>query len=79
MIICDGFECGECHYERRVMLIANVKNLPTYPLRKYVVARYDENTQSLWFYGSYDEDEYEKANRAAEEIGNGVVLENEEV
>jgi hypothetical protein len=40
--------------------------------------RYDEDTQALWFYGSYDKDEYEKANRAAEEIGNGIVLENEQ-
>ena len=57
------------------MLIANVNNLPSYPLRRYVVARYDDHTQTLWFYGSYDE--YEKANQAAKEIGNGVVLEDD--
>ena len=49
-----------------------VNNLPDYELRKYIVARYE--AQELWFYGTYDD--LEKAESVAKEIGNGLVVEN---
>lgn len=48
-----------------------VNNLPTYPLRKYIVARKVDN--SLWFYGTWDSKD--EAERVAREI-DGVVIEN---
>jgi hypothetical protein len=49
-----------------------VKNLPNYELKHYIVARYDR--QELWFYGTWDD--RETAERVAKEIGNGLVVEN---
>jgi hypothetical protein len=51
-----------------------VNNLPNYELRKYIVARYDR--QKLWFYGTYDDKE--RAESVAKEIGNGLVVENDD-
>lgn len=53
-------------------MIVEVKNLPDYPLRTWVVARYDSG--KLWFYGTYDE--YERAENVARTIGNGLVVKN---
>ena len=52
-----------------------VFNLPNYPLKKWIVARYDSNTKKLWFYGTWDEKT--EAERVAAEIDNGVVVEND--
>ena len=57
------------------MLVAKVNNLPTYPLRKWVVASINGLDRSLWFYGSFDEDDRDRALEAAKEI-EGIVLEN---
>lgn len=54
---------------------AEIKNLPAYPLKHWIVARYDENTKALWFYGSWDEKP--EADRVAAELGNGMVVEND--
>ena len=51
-----------------------VNNLPDYELSKYIVARY--YSQSLWFYGTFDD--LEIAQAVAEELGNGLVVENDE-
>lgn len=57
-------------------LSATVVNFSDYALkRKYIVARCAE--AELWFYGAWDDKQ--KAIDVAIEIGNGVVLENEEV
>ena len=51
-----------------------VNNVPK-DVEKYIVARYDPNTLSLWYWGSWDE-KY-KADIAAEEI-TGLVLERKD-
>lgn len=48
-----------------------VNNVPENP-NKYIVARYDPDTLSLWYWGSWDE-KY-KAQIAAEEV-TGLVME----
>lgn len=48
-----------------------VNNVPDNPC-KYIVARYDSNSLSLWFWGSWDDKQ--EAGIAAEEI-TGIVLE----
>jgi len=48
-----------------------VNNIPDNPC-KYIVARYDPNSLSLWYWGSWDD--RQKAGIAAEEI-TGIVLE----
>ena len=45
--------------------------------RQWVVARRDPNSAELWWYGSYDDEEL--AYSVAQDIGNGVVLEKEDV
>ena len=39
---------------------------------KYIVARYDDHTHELWYYGIYAT--AEKALEAADAIGNGLIL-----
>lgn len=51
-----------------------VNNTPT-TTRHWVVARYDENTKKLWYYGSWDNKE--DAERAVEELYNGILVEAE--
>lgn len=51
-----------------------VNNAPT-TTRHWVVARYDENTKKLWYYGSWDNKE--DAERAVEELGNGILVEKD--
>lgn len=41
---------------------------------KYVVARFDEHTNKLWYYGSWPNKD--RAEAVASQIGNGVVVEN---
>lgn len=48
-----------------------VKNTPV-NTRLYVVARYDEHTHALWFWGSWNKKE--DAEKVCEEINNGIVL-----
>ena len=48
-----------------------VNNVPENP-SKYIVARYDPNTLSLWYWGSWDD--RQEAEIAAEEI-TGIVAE----
>lgn len=56
----------------------NVNNMPDFndgfaePGKYYVVARVDERTRELWYYGTYSVEE--KAYEVAKEIRNGVVL-----
>lgn len=49
-----------------------VNNAPDDP-RKYIVARFDETTHALWYYGSWDD--LTKAKEVAEEFYNGIVVE----
>lgn len=49
-----------------------VNNVPDDP-RKYIVARFDETTHALWYYGSWDD--LKKAKEVAEELYNGIVVE----
>lgn len=53
---------------------ADIKNLPQREFEEsgYIVARRDEYTAELWYYGFYRDKE--AAGRAAVEIGNGIVL-----
>lgn len=53
------------------MLSQTVKNLPNYELKKYIVARKDENGD-LWFWGTWDD--RNEANRVAIEIDGEVVV-----
>ena len=55
-------------------MIVNVKNLPKNVSGKYVVVRYDENTKTLWYYGSFDNED--RANQVVEELYNGLVVIN---
>lgn len=41
--------------------------------RKYIVARYDEFTQALWYWGSWDD--LKKAREVAGGFDNGIVVE----
>ena len=51
-----------------------INNIPTYANEyKYIVARRVDG--KLWFWGAWND--RDKANDAAEELGNGVVLVNE--
>ena len=55
------------------VLKAKVNNLPSHELKRYVVARYDENTKELWYFGTYEEREY--AEYAISQLYNGLILE----
>lgn len=55
-------------------LKVRVENIDDRELEKYVVARFDEYTNSLWYYGSWASKD--KAEDVARQIGNGVVVEN---
>ena len=48
-----------------------VNNVPDDAL-EYVVARYDNVTQSLWFWGSWDKEN--EARKKALEVGNAIVV-----
>ena len=50
-----------------------VKNLPNYPLKHWIVARYDSD--ALWFYGTWDD--HDEAIRVATELGDGIVVEKD--
>ena len=56
------------------MLVATVNNLPTHSLRRWVVVRYDETTQKLWYYANFDDKGM--ADIMAHELDNGLVVEN---
>lgn len=53
-------------------MIVNVKNVPE-SVRRWVVARYDENTKALWYYGSWDEKA--DAEKVVDELYNGLLVE----
>lgn len=53
-----------------------VNNVPSDSL-EYVVARYDNVTQSLWFWGSWDKES--EARKIALEVGNAIVVRRTEV
>ena len=61
----------------KINVIADLNNMPTKPITKhgYLVARQDITTghADLWYYGFYEDKD--RANQAAVEIRNGVVLE----
>ena len=61
----------------KINVIADINNMPTKPITKhgYLVARQDITTghADLWYWGFYEDKD--RANQAAVEIGNGVVLE----
>lgn len=61
----------------KINVIADINNMPTKPITKhgYLVARQDITTghADLWYYGFYEDKD--RANQAAVEIRNGVVLE----
>ena len=48
-----------------------VNNVPDDAL-EYIVARYDNVTQSLWFWGSWDKEN--EARKKALEVGNAIVV-----
>ena len=52
--------------------VVEVRNMPDVSSKPYVVARFDESTNALWYWGAWDEEE--RANEVAKEIG-GLVLE----
>ncbi len=68
-----GYE-GKKGGRMETMLKVKVNNLPSHGLKKrYVVARYDENTKELWYFGTYEEREY--AEYAISQLYNGLILE----
>ena len=59
---------GQCKVE--------VNNVPEYAKNhKYIVAKFDENSNALWFYGAWDYEYKWKAEIVAKEEG-GLVLTN---
>lgn len=56
------------------MLVATVNNLPPHSLRRWVVVRYDDVSQELWYYANFDDKEI--ADLSAKELSNGLVVEN---
>ena len=50
-----------------------INNMPRTMNEKYIVARRDEHTARLWYYGNYDTEE--RALEVALEIRNGIVVE----
>ena len=57
-----------------MMFKATVKNTPTDVKTGWVVARRDDYTAELWYYGRYDD--RKQAEDIAIELENGVVLES---
>ena len=61
----------------KINVIADIRNMPTKPITEhgYLVARQDITTghADLWYWGLYEDKD--RANQAAVEIRNGVVLE----
>lgn len=58
----------------KINVIADINNIINQPTAHgYLVARRDDTTAALWYYGFYEDKD--RANQAAVEIGNGVVLE----
>ena len=58
------------------MIKAVVKNTPANVKTGYMVARRDNYTAELWYYGVYDEEK--RAYDIALELENGIVLESVE-
>lgn len=56
------------------MLIAKVKNTPKDVKTGWMVARRDDYTAELWYYGVYETEE--RAQNIALELENGIVLES---
>jgi len=56
------------------MFVAKIKNTPKVVKSGWVVARRDDFTAELWYYGTYDTEE--RAYEVAQELDNGVVLES---
>jgi len=56
------------------MLIAKVKNTPKVVKNGWIVARRDDYTGALWYYGRYDTEQ--EAENVALELNNGIVLES---
>ena len=56
------------------MMIAKVKNTPEVVKNGWVVARRDDYTAALWYYGTYSTEE--RAQEVAQELDNAVVLES---
>ena len=48
-----------------------VNNVPKGTL-EYVVARYDEDSQQLWFWGTWDDKD--EAEKAVNDVENGILL-----
>ena len=58
----------------KIQVIADINNIINQPnAQGYLVVRRDEITARLWYYGFYTDKD--RANRAALEIGNGLILE----
>ena len=56
------------------MLIAKVKNTPKIVKSGWMVARRDDYTAELWYYGVYETEE--RAQNIALELENGIVIES---
>lgn len=56
---------------------AEIINVPRgITIHQWIVARRDPDSAELWWWGTYDDEEY--AYSVAQDIGNGVVLEKED-
>jgi len=58
---------------RVIDVSVKVHNLPPILTPGYIVVRRSEGTGELWYYGNYEDDK-DRANDAAIEIKNGIVL-----
>ena len=56
------------------MFAAKINNLPDTIKYPFVVAQYDEDTQSLWYYGQYSTIEKAQAAARSEYVHNGIVF-----
>ena len=60
----------------RGQAMVEVNNVPDYAKDlPFWVARYDENTKALWFYGAWEEKA--KAEQAVDELFNGLIISNQ--
>jgi len=57
----------------KINAIVDINNIPKEFESRYIVARRDENTAYLWYYGEHDSKQV--AYSVAREIRNGIVIE----
>ena len=57
----------------KVRADVKINNLPNYELKKFIVVRVVDN--ELWFYGTYNLEDLDRAEKALEELDNALLIE----